>query len=104
MFVGYAENCKGVVYQMWNPHTCKVHITQDVILLKWVLFQTPVDGVAVVTIATQDIETIYTNVIIRSRRQPQMNLIGETEIVTVTRTRVQRPIVKSKKIWRLMER
>jgi hypothetical protein len=54
MFVGYVDNHKGGAYRMWNPQTHKVHITQDVIFLKSVLFQTMVGEIAVVPTLTQD--------------------------------------------------
>lgn len=43
MMVGYAENHDGDVYLMWNPLTERVHVTQDVIWLKQMMFQKRVE-------------------------------------------------------------
>jgi len=39
MFIGYATNSGGDVYQMWNPITNRVHNTRDVIWLKRMYFK-----------------------------------------------------------------
>jgi hypothetical protein len=38
MFTGYADDQEGDVYHMWNPKTERVHITQDVIWMKHIMF------------------------------------------------------------------
>jgi len=43
MMVGYAENHDGDVYRMWNPLTEQMHMTQDVIWLKQMMFQKRVE-------------------------------------------------------------
>ena len=44
MFVGYAE-CKSDSVQMWDMHTSRVVVSQDVIWLKRMLFQDDASGV-----------------------------------------------------------
>jgi hypothetical protein len=38
MMIGYALNHMGDSYCMWNKQTNGVHITRDVIWLKWMFF------------------------------------------------------------------
>jgi hypothetical protein len=38
MFIGYTDDHDGHVYHMWNPKTERVHITQDVIWMKHMIF------------------------------------------------------------------
>ena len=39
IFVGYAKNHAGAVYEMWNPSTSAVHITRDVTWLNRMFYQ-----------------------------------------------------------------
>ncbi len=41
MFVGYALNCNGDCYRMWNPNTKKIFDTCDIVFLKRMFFGTP---------------------------------------------------------------
>jgi hypothetical protein len=41
MIIGYALNHMGDSYHMWNKQTNGVHITRDVIWLKWMYFELP---------------------------------------------------------------
>jgi len=43
MMVGYVENHDGDVYWMWNLLTEHVHVTHDIIWLKQMMFQKPVE-------------------------------------------------------------
>ena len=43
MLVGYAEIMQGMFYQIWNPLTEWVHVTQDIIWVKQMMFQKQVE-------------------------------------------------------------
>lgn len=43
MFVGYADDHAGDVYEMWDPKTKRIHKTRDVIWLKRMFYEKPKD-------------------------------------------------------------
>jgi hypothetical protein len=43
MFIGYADHHDGDCYRMWDPRTQRVHVTRDVIWLKRMFFEKPIE-------------------------------------------------------------